>query len=335
MQHALAALLPVSLPAGIPASVIDTVRSVATRAVDRRMAGRPADDREDVTQVAVMHALGSVCWDGADPRDAAALSARAAVQRFIQDRQSNGRELSGGTDADLETLSGGTALGVATLAPSPDYMTRTDLSDVFADAMRELERADAALYGALSAWLDSARSQDRRGSVPTLKGMLAKRVREVVPAVAAEIIIRNALQSGTVKRADRWQNVSTQDADMPGGQFGIRDRSESGSASPVVVRRPVSGPACAECEHGTCTVVRAGRYVPLTDSESATLGLTGRQGAYRATRADRAADDWAYAQTPSGPVRKSENRKGNKGGGSVGTSTTVRGPRHAWGDKRA
>jgi len=335
MQHALAALIPVSLPTGIPSTVIDAVRSVATRCVDRRMAGRPQDDREDVTQVAVMHALGSVCWDGADPRDAAALSARAAVQRFIQDAQSNGRELSGGSDADLDTLSDGNALGVATLAPSPDHMTRTDLSDVFADAMRELDRADPALHGALSAWLDSARSQDRRGSVPTLKGMLAKRVREVVPAVAAEIIIRNALQSGTVKRAERWENVSTQDADMPGGAFGIRDRSESGSASPVVVRTPIAGPACETCAHDTCAVVRAGRYEPLTEEQSATLGLTGRTGAYRATRADRAADDWAYALTPSGPVRKSENRKGNKGGGSVGTSTTVRGPRHAWGDKSA
>lgn len=351
MQHALAALLPASLPRDIPRPILDTVRAIATRAIDRRMSGRPADDREDVTQVAVMHALGSVCWDGADPADAAAMSARTATRRFYQDAQSNGRELPGGGDVDLDSLSGGSALGVANIGPAPDHMTRSGLEDVYADAMADLESADPVLHGAMVAWLESARSQDRRGSVPTLKGMLGKRVREILPPMTADIILRNALQSGTAKpfrttcahvscRAIaaldsigpvcRWDG-----AERPGGAFGIRDRSESGTASPVVSRKPIAGPACEECGHGTCEIIRGGRYARYSDNEAAILGLTGRTGAYRADSATRAADDWAYAQTPTGPVRKSSNRKGNKGGGAVGTSTTMRGPRHAWGDKSA
>lgn len=351
MQHALAALLPASLPRAFLPETLATIRRVARVAVDRQMRGRQEGDREEVTQVAVMHALGSVAWDGADAADAAAMSARTAVRRWIQDIGSNGREMPGGSIADLDVLGSGTALGVANLAPAPDHMTRSTLADVFMDAMAALESADPALHGAMCAWMDSARSQDRRGSVPTLKGMLAKRIREIVPAMTAEIIIRNALQSGTAKpfrttcahescRAIvaldsigpvcRWDG-----AERPGGAFGIRDRSESGTASPVVSRRPIAGPACEGCAHGTCETIRSGRYAAYSDGEAAILGLTKRTGAYRADAATRAADDWAYVQTPTGPVRKSSNRKGNKGGGAVGTSTTMRGPRHAWGDKSA
>lgn len=395
MQHSLKALLPNSLRPNIPIPLQEAVRDRVTIAVGRGMAGRPYTDREDVTQVAFANALGRICHDGSDPMDAANLAAFESVRRFRQDARAN-REVAAGTlvtdmadsgelTADSLSAVGGwvAEAGSAESAlpmggwVAPDHLTRTTVRDVYTEAMEALHWADPVLWGAVNAWRESADSMVRRGSTPTLKGMLARRIRRVLPRIAAEVIVRHARESGTAKpfrtvcghrscvaiafrttgrrrnRADSvgpmcewadttdpregaWVTVESADSVVTGPagrEVGIRDRESSGPASPVVSRMPIAGPACESCDHPMCAVIRSGRYVPLTPNQLGALTLVRANPAHVATDSDRRSDDWAFATTPVGPVVKPSGRRKSGGKGAVGTSVTVKGPRHPWGER--
>lgn len=141
-------------------------------------------------------------------------------------------------------------------------------------------------------------------------------------------------------RAARWSDDARRACQHPGGE-GLATGGDrfTGTASPVIVTRPVAGPVPVGGDPlGTLTYAIVpgdkGRTLVLveTDEDRARILATPDRAARPVT--DRASDRAALALAPLAGVKPESSRKSKRGGG-VGGPTLPSGWQAGWGERRA
>lgn len=287
--------------------------------------------------------------------DACKIAVYATLKDTAADNAEQGRAVPLGGMTDLAELVDVTTDAVDEVCtswrpPAPDAAARTTIHDLADDVLACLPREHAhALTVARRLPLDTdgrswrgreitgatlAHADGKTGrSAATKRAALARdayaEAREAAPRVLALTQHRRTPRP--------WLRADT-DRQYLGRLAAGRERAAQGRipAGKGAVPTPATGPASmvlTRTRNGSTWLTYADRsvLVPAESVESVRAAVLARTAVtpYALTADDRAADHFAYLQTPVGPVTAPSSRRTKRDGG-VGSPTITRGPRDDW-----